>query len=702
MFQLKLTAAVVLLTVLVIPGVAQEVTKESPRTNVEFKTIMLKPEEVPEIDGELDDACYTTYEPQIKRERFYSKRGELIPEDNETSVWMFQTPEAIIVAGQLFSAKPEELVATIEKDDIWGSSLNVIFNDLFTIALDFACSHQYKDETWVMVTPANARAIKIAGGKTERLVKEVKSAARRTEYGWSVEVYIPFFLFILPEKGEREIYVNFDVRRRYLDDQPWHWCWLGENDNFANMGKTRVVFPEAPRRTNILIDTSAVKKTGEGLRDGLRSGLAVRQDISAGWKVVATVLPDFENVAEDVETIDFSRQEIYRREKRPFLTECSDITGMWPEVYTRRIQEVDFGLSSAFQKGRFSQGTVGIFNQDGEGQDGYDYLLSKTSVILPGNVNTSLGYVGASHEQGKSHVLHFKGERKWSLFDLSSTWAISSGEETGYRSDTEFTLRCYGARLYLEHWLTQTQFNNPLGFYRGIDINTEGLFGSLLYEKVWEKKETGIARYVSKLSTYHYFTSAYCLDGGGLFYRKMMFRYWVEGHSGYALRCILTPETWGDDQDIQLDLEPQKIFRHTEKVLKYAFGVNYKLGRQQGETKRFVKPFMAVEWHTKWLEEDKLSARISYEVLRHIEDKEQLSLECNYDVSRTSGVGARLLRIGDQWFPYLAGWKKVEEAGVWPSIYFVWGEPNPYTEKPDNKRLAVKAEFRFDLRAGSK
>lgn len=699
--------------ILAFSGVAQEET-EGPRINVGFETHRLNTNQMPIIDGNLDDEAYKIHTPQIDRELFWNKQGELIPEGNETSVWMFQTPEGIFVAAQLFSAKPEELVATLTKDEVWGGSLNIIFNDLLNIALDFVCSHQYQDQTWIMVNPVNTRTIKIAGGKAERLVTEVKSATQITEYGWSLEVFAPFYLFLLPGKGEREIYVNFDIRRQYLNDQPWHWCWMGENDNFAQMGKTTIDFPKMKRRTNILVDASVVKKEDEIWRDGVRSGFTARQDITSQWKTVISGWPGFEDVVEDIETADFSRQETYRREKRPLLQEAGDLVGLWPEVYTRRIRYVDFGVNSHYKRGAHSLGVVGIVSSDPE--EGNDYLLSKASLLLPGNINTSWGYVGARYKEKNNHIFKFCGERKWPLFDLTSEWAaVASSEETGYRGDTWLTIRAYNARIYFEHYITQKEFYNPLGFYRGIEPNTEGVYSSLLYEKVWEREKSGIAHYLRKLSTYHYFGTQYFLDGGGFYHRMLMFRYWIEGHSGYAVRCILTPETWEEDKDIELYLAPQKIFKHTEKKLKYAFGVDYRIGHQKGERKNYVKPFASIEWYPFLQEEDtkgespasqqptssredKFSVRISHEVLRHIEHREQFLLEANYDFNKNAGCGGRLLRKDKQWLPHFAAWRKVEEPGFWPSTYLSIGEPNPYAEKPDIKRIAFKAEFRFDLR----
>lgn len=696
MLKRLIVAAMVVL--FVVPAFGDE-----PKSNTGISAISLQDGEKINIDGKLDETIYQEHKPQVDRALFYHEAtGEKIPEGNETTIWLMHNQTGIYFAARLeYPSKEKMRMIKSRSTAQWTSWLETIAEDYVMLSVDLENSRQSGDQSFVIVNPNGATWVSISSGKTGRLIEEIKSGAVVVDNEVSVEVFLPFSLLIYQGEGKKTVAINFEMKKQYLDDASYRWCHAGPNNDPAKMGTTTLIFPKLKRNTDVFLDVSyIIDKKDYEFKDKLRPGMNVRQDITSDIKAVVAVNPDFGGVEEETQTINFSTKERFRSEKRPVLEEGGQWVRMGNDFYSRRITDVDAGLNSHGEIGPVRFGALGIYNRESE----RDFVFKSSLNTL--GVQNSLGYIlsQAAPDESTDQLLRYSLSKKWGAADFSANWVAfndADGDDLASRGQTSLNFFPLGGRIGVSHFYTEKGLaGNRLGFYRG-STDTRGVSVSTLFEKVWEKTERGMGRHLRKVSTYHYAEAGDFMDGD-LSQRFIQFRYWIQHQHDLGLRCILNLNRYKDVKQArkeyrnwELNVEPQRLFSTRNDVFKYAFGVNYQGGRQQEEIKHFWRPFCGIEWKTGI--ESRLKANLSYEVLRHIKDREQFLFEVNYDFSTVMGLGLRALHNGKEWIPYFAAWRKESKAWRWPSIYLTFGEPNPNAKKLNKKRFALKSESRFNF-----
>ena len=185
------------------------------------------------------------------------------------------------------------------------------------------------------------------------------TGARLTDYGWSVEMAIPFSSIRYAAGANAEWGINFGrSRRRTLEVS--FWAGPLENVFRISQGGTLVGLDIAPpaRRHQLIAyglsrmqqDTSDNHEVGADLRFSLTSGIAAR----------ATVNPDFATIEADQERINLTRFELSLPEKRPFFLEDAELYRQRIRTfYSRRIPDIQGGAQISGKTGPWTIAVLG-------------------------------------------------------------------------------------------------------------------------------------------------------------------------------------------------------------------------------------------------------------------------------------------------------------------------------------------------------
>ena len=116
-----------------------------------------------------------------------------------------------------------------------------------------------------------------------------------------------------------------------------------------------------------------------------RAGADIRYEVTPQLRLIGTANPDFDNIEQAVEGIDFSYGERYVPDRRPFFSEGSNVYRLGRLFHSRRIMDMDGGLNLFGKIGKnTSVGTLGTYHRNNQ------------NVILTGitNANGNIQYQG--------------------------------------------------------------------------------------------------------------------------------------------------------------------------------------------------------------------------------------------------------------------------------------------------------------------
>jgi hypothetical protein len=375
----------------------------------------------PEIDGHLDDPCWqqATHIEDFRREKVDA------PPLEPTEAWIGCDSTAIYVAFRCGDSKPEQIRRTQKKRQgrIWD-------DDRVEVGIDVGNN----GSNWYSfnVTPAGTQYDSVPGGTSEKIEwkGDWRAAALEDESGWTAEIEIPFSILRSPDGQDTfRIYLSRILARESND-----WCtWppafarVWDTDNCARW--TALNTPPVPFRCTLMPYALTVYSGDEEDREALTAGADVRGTLPNGVVGLFTYNPDFRDIEDVVETIDFTFVERYLPEYRPFFQE-----GQWyfpgGIFYSRRIEDFDYGAKAFGSLGRQRFGVLDAYRRGGENHFVWNYRYEPTSTS-----NVTLGGVSRRvPDEPDNDAYEFSGywgrpfdggNRQWYA---SRSWSQTAGE----------------------------------------------------------------------------------------------------------------------------------------------------------------------------------------------------------------------------------------------------------------------------------
>ncbi len=354
-------------------------------------------------DGKLDDPIWK--DAVVVEAKYEVYPGENIPAPVKTEALLAYNDTHLFVGFRAFDPDPGKIRAHLtDRDKLWSDDWVLILFDTFNDnrrTYDFACN------------PLGVQAdiIESPNGGDESWDTIWDSHGRITEWGYTVEMAIPFNSFGFQRSMENQIW-GFDVVRSYPRNVRHHIgtfprdrsnnCYMCQAEKLIGF---RGVQPGRNLELAPTLSALSTKVSSSGLsRSSLDPGLTARWGFTPNMTMQATLNPDFSQVEADVVQMDVNtRFALYYPEKRPFFIEGSDLFRTpFQAVYTRTLANPRGGVKLTGKEGA---NTIGFFSV----QDEITNLLipgthgSKNTTIESRNVSSVLRYkrdIGTSSNIG--------------------------------------------------------------------------------------------------------------------------------------------------------------------------------------------------------------------------------------------------------------------------------------------------------------
>ena len=301
----------------------------------------------PVIDGDLSDAAWAS---AAKADTFIDRQRGTFAAD-QTTAYICYDDRAIYVAFRCTDSQPAAIVARETIRDSRYSNWRGPSEDSVEVVFDFFNSHRWDDLTRFSVNAIGTPSARLGGGRAGKMEwkGEWEGAARRTSFGWTAEMRIPWNILNYPPSQKPESFgINF---YRYQERTKTETCWsdTGPQEFLEYEGLWTGVHVPASAFRPALSLLPYILSTEQDGRLGTRFGLDARYPVTPELTVVGSVNPDFATVEGAVEGIAFSRSERFVPERRPFFLEGRDYVTMGQEYelgpffYSRRIEAFDVG-----------------------------------------------------------------------------------------------------------------------------------------------------------------------------------------------------------------------------------------------------------------------------------------------------------------------------------------------------------------------
>ena len=229
-----------------------------------------------------------------------------------------------------------------------------------------------------------------------------QSAARRTDYGWTVEYSIPF-TSIKYDAGENRTWgINLGRSRRRTLEMSF-WAGPLENPFRVSQGGQLVglnVPPPVQRHQIIVYGLSRVQQATvqQATTANLDAGGDARYAITPEMSAFVTVNPDFATIEADQERVNLTRFELSLPEKRPFFLESAELYRQRIRTfYSRRIPDIRGGGQVQGRAGPWTIATLATFAEEFRDTPRATYGVARLQRAL-GSSNVALQFANRSIE----------------------------------------------------------------------------------------------------------------------------------------------------------------------------------------------------------------------------------------------------------------------------------------------------------------
>ena len=623
----------------------QNVAAQNTQT-VKKELPAIKTEQPPTIDGILNDACWQNAPQAIG---FTDQRTEK-PAKNQSVGRLVYTDKAIYIGLHLFDDMPDKIVARQTKDQTGLGG-----DDWVSFSLDPFHTHQFSDRNFFMVNPLGTKFAHLATGRAAKSewIGLWKAAAQIVEDGWVVEMQIPWQILDYPDTTEPvRMGINLDRFQQRTGERSW-WCNLGVQEFRENDGHWIDVLPPPRKRDLKFLPylISGISETEMDKREyTARAGADLRYEVTPQLRLIGTANPDFDNIEQSVEGIDFSYSERYVDDRRPFFSEGGNVYNLGNLFYSRRIMDMDGGLKLFGKVAKnTSVGTLGTYHRNNQ-----NFIL-RAKQSLTATSHIIAGFL-THHRPGTdiNSIGHLSGSVRHGKFSMSSDFTQSwEGESDGKKGNVNLKFNGSLFQSTLFGYFVDPDFVNNLGYQPYTSLRGGGIEG--IFSNEWRQ---GFIRSIfigaNGLAANNY--------EGELFQRDfaVFSNFWT--HSDYGLYLSWYGGRFQEFSDnvinIGLNARSSDQFNNV--------GIDYSWGKRAGRRIRRVSGNLNLRIYS-------FTAGLSSSIQWHFERHYQQILTLGYDFSPALSLGSRLIWQKDGSNIYFA-LRRSGYAGT--DFFIILGDPN--------------------------
>lgn len=304
----------------------------------------VRAERPPLIDGAVTEREWAEAAHGEDFIQFEPNRGE--PAHQQTVVRVLYDDSHLYVAFEAHDPEPIMSQMTQRDAQLWNDDSVQIFVDTF---------HDKRSGYFFMTnllgTQCDGRIGEDGTSNDNSWDAPWASAARATDYGYSVEVSIPFSAIQYTAGQGTTWGVNFArTRRRSLERTYWagpldHWGRMSQAGDLVGLD-----IPASSRRHQLI--PYAISQVQDGVAPSGDLGLDLRYAVTPQTSAYLTVNPDFATVEADQEEVNLTRFEVSLTEKRQFFLEGGELFNQRIRTfYSRRIADITAGAKVLGKQG---------------------------------------------------------------------------------------------------------------------------------------------------------------------------------------------------------------------------------------------------------------------------------------------------------------------------------------------------------------
>jgi hypothetical protein len=288
------------------------------------------------IDGKIDETAWQTVTSATNFVMLEPDNGKVISDSKKTEVKILYDNEAIYVAALLYDNEPTKILKEITKRDDFGTAdrFGVFINGYNDGQQDFR----------FIVSASDGQADCVASDNTNEDYSwdaVWKSKSTVTDFGWVVEMKIPYAALRFSEEKKQTWGINFfrDIRR---ENQKYTWNFVDTKlRSFTQQAGLLegIENIKTPTRLFLLpyssfyLNANAKQKT----YGTLKGGLDLKYGINDAFTLDMILIPDFGQTKVDEKILNLGPFEQRYNENRSFFTEGTDLFNKGNLVYSRRI-----------------------------------------------------------------------------------------------------------------------------------------------------------------------------------------------------------------------------------------------------------------------------------------------------------------------------------------------------------------------------
>ena len=360
--------------------------------------------EVISIDAELNEASWANAEVATDFVSLEPINGTPIPEEFRTEAKVLYSNDAVYIGVKLYDPNPEKILKELVERDEIGTS------DFFGVFINGYNDGQ--QEFRFFVTAANGQIdtnFTSSDGEDGSWNAIWESNAKITDFGWVIEMKIPYAALRFPEQEKQIWGINFfrEVRR---ERQKYTWSPIDNKIGAISQQAgllTGIENIKTPTRL-FLIPYSSFYLSGsetQKTKGELKGGLDIKYGINDAFTLDAILVPDFGQTKFDNVVLNLGPFEQQFNENRPFFTEGTDLFSKGNLLYSRRIgQTPDLNLNISESESVESPGAINLVNalkisgrdKDGLGIGFLNAITEKTMATATNSFDNSTRQVEIS------------------------------------------------------------------------------------------------------------------------------------------------------------------------------------------------------------------------------------------------------------------------------------------------------------------
>jgi hypothetical protein len=288
------------------------------------------------IDGKIDEAVWGTVPAATDFIMFQPDNGKPIPDAKKTVVKVVYDNDAIYIAALLYDDEPNKIMREISARDNFGAS------DAFGVFINGFNDGQQDFQFFVNAADGQADCITTdTNGEDYSWDAVWKSKAIITEFGWAVEMRIPYAALRFSAEKKQTWGLNFfrEIRR---DRYKYSWNFIDSKLGTFTQQTGRLEGIEnikTPTRLFLLpyssfyVNGNSQQKT----KGTIKGGMDIKYGINDAFTLDAILVPDFGQTKFDDQILNLGPFEQQFNENRSFFTEGTDLFSKGNLLYSRRI-----------------------------------------------------------------------------------------------------------------------------------------------------------------------------------------------------------------------------------------------------------------------------------------------------------------------------------------------------------------------------